>query len=258
MPTMGVSFETAVEDVLPDGAAKLRITLLGVTVRDRPGSAVPSDMVQGQAEALRGVVITETLAPDGKVSDSHVEPAAALPDNAREQLDTLSRNLEQITMQLPREPVGPGARWRQRKALPDGGIHAVADTTYTLTSLRGSAVGYTSTGAASGDSQIIEQDGAKVRVTDTHGHSETTGSVDLSRYIPTITSTSIFATTLTMIAEDGGPAGPPSQIEISTAIQLTPTAAAPAVAGTSVPQAENAGSAAGSRDGSAQGAHKAP
>lgn len=224
MPTLVVNLETAIEDVTPDGTAKLRLTVLGVTVRERPGSTVTRELVQGQAEALRGVVITETLAPYGQVSDSQIE-AATLPEPARAQLDTLSRNLAQIAMELPTQPVGAGARWRLRKALPDGGIRALADTTYTLTSLDGNTLGYTSTSAATADAQVVEQEGTKIRVTDTHGHAEATGAIDLARYAPAIRSSSTFRTTLTVLAPDGGPGGAPSQLEVVTAIQLTPTEA---------------------------------
>jgi hypothetical protein len=222
MPVLIVDLDTTVEDVLADGTAKLRVTVTRTSVRDRPGSPVTSEMVQAQATAMQGVVITETLAPDGQLTDSHVEAAASVPDSAREQLDRLSRSLSLVAMRMPAEPVGIGATWRERRTLPDGGIRAVSETLYTLTSLTGTTLGYTSVGLSSGAPQTIEQDGMKVEVTDTRGHSEAKGSVDLSRYTFDVTSASSFATAMNVVAPQGTPGAGPSTVEITMAIHVAP------------------------------------
>jgi len=211
-----------VEDVLADGTAKLRITIARTSVRDQAGSSVGSDLVRDEAAAMQGVIITEMLAPDGKLSDSHVD-AANLPDNVRSRLDSLSRSLQQAAMQLPAEPVGIGATWRERKSLPAGGIRALSETTYTLTSLSHDRIAYTGAGVASGAPQTIEQDGLKVEVTNTHGHSETTGAVDLTRYAPELTSSSTFSTAMNVVSPNQAPGAGPSTVEITMAIRVTPS-----------------------------------
>jgi len=237
MPTLVVELSTTVDDVLADGTAKLRITVGRTGVRDRPGGELASDLVRGEAAAMQGVVITETLAPDGKVSDAQVQIAAALPDKPHTQLDSLSQSLERLAMRLPSEPVGIGATWREREALPEGGIRAVAETTYTLTSLTGDTVAYTSAGLTSGAPQTLEQDGLKVEVTSVRGHAEARGTVDLSRYALDVTSTTALMTAMTIVAPAGTPGAGSSTVDVTVALRLTPTA----------PDA-----------GSAQGAHRAP
>lgn len=268
MPTIVVDFETTIDDVLADGTAKLRITVLQTTVRERPGTAVPMDLVREQAAAMQGVVITETLAPDGKLSDARVDSARALPDKVREQLDNLSQNLEQVAMRMPTEPVGIGATWRERKTLPEGGIRAVTEVTYTLTSRTGDTIGYTSTGVATGGPQTIEHDGTRVEVTNTHGGSQARGSVDLSRYAVSVTSSSSFATTLNVLAPKGTPGAGLSTLEITTAIQVSPAESpsdptAPAPPNAATPNAASPASDAPKPPstapaGTAQGAHRAP
>jgi hypothetical protein len=238
MPTLVVELDTVVEDVLADGTARLRITIARTTVRDQAGSSVGSDLVRDEAAAMQGVIITEMLAPDGKLSDSHVD-AANLPDNVRSRLDSLTRSLEQVAMQLPAEPVGIGATWRERRSLPAGGIRALSETTYTLTSLSPDRIAYTGAGVASGAPQTIEQDGLKVEVTNTHGHSETTGAVDLTRYAPELTSSSTFSTAMNVVSPNQAPGAGPSTVEITMAIRVTPADASRAAA-------------------PAQGAHSAP
>lgn len=222
MPALVVDLDTTVEDILADGSAKLRITVVRTSVRDRPGSPVPSDMVLAQATAMQGIVFTETLAPDGQLADPHVEAAASVPDSAREQLDRLNKSLAQVAMRMPAEPVGIGAIWRERRTLPDGGIRAVSETFYTLTSFTGDTMAYTSVGLSTGAPQTIEQDGMKVEVTNTRGHSQAKGSVDLSRYAFDVASTSSFATAMNVVAPQGTPGAGPSTVEITMAIHVMP------------------------------------
>jgi hypothetical protein len=222
MPALVVDLDTTVEDILADGSAKLRVTVVRTSIRDRPGSRVSSDMVLAQATAMQGIVFTETLAPDGQLADPHVEAAASVPDSAREQLDRLSKSLAQVAMRMPSEPVGIGATWRERRTLPDGGIRAVSETLYTLTSFTGDTMAYTSVGLSTGAPQTIEQDGMKVEVTNTRGHSQAKGSVDLSRYAFDVASTSSFATAMNVVAPEGTPGAGPSTVEITMAIHVMP------------------------------------
>jgi hypothetical protein len=222
MPTLIVDLETAVAEVGADGTAKLRITIARTRVRTRADSSVGVDLVRAEAAAMQGVIITETLAPDGKLSDSHVD-TATLPDNVRTRLESLIRSLEQVAMRLPAEPVGIDATWRERRSLPEGGIRAVSETTYTLTSVTRDKIAYLGVGLATGAAQTIEQDGLKVEVTNTHGHSETRGTVDLARYAPEVTSTSLFATAMNIVAPKQSPGSGASTVEITMAIQVTPT-----------------------------------
>ena len=246
LPTLVFELETAVDDVLADGTAQLRITVGRTSVRDRPGSEAASELARREAAAMQGVVIIEKLAPDGQVLDSHVQAAAALPDQAHAQLDDLRQSLERVAMRLPIEPVGVGATWRERRTLPAGGIQAVSEITHTLTSRTGDTIAYTSTGLATGAPQTLKQDGLTVEVTNTRGHAETNGTIDLSSYALEVRSTSTFVTAMNVIAPEGTPGAGPSMVEVTTAIQLSPRPAAP-----STPEEATA-------TGSVQGAHKAP
>jgi hypothetical protein len=226
MPTLVVDLETAVQDVRDDGAAELRITVVDASVRDRSGSQLPDELVRTQASALRGVVITETLAPDGAVSAAHVEAAGA-SDKASSQLDNLLHGLERVAMRLPAEPVGIGAMWRERRTLPEGGIRAVSEITYRLASLADTGFTYTGTGQSTGPPHTLEQDGMKVEVADTHGSAEVHGSIDLSRYAIEATATSTFASTMTVVTPDAGPGAARSTVEIAMAVRMMPGATPP-------------------------------
>jgi hypothetical protein len=248
MPTQIVALETVVDDVLPDGAAKLRITVIDAGIRERPGAEAVGDVMRAQTVAMRGVVISETLAPDGNISEARVE-AGATSDKLHRELDGLLRNLEHVATRLPAEPVGVGAMWRERRTLPEGGVRAVSEITYTLASLDRTEVGYHSIGESIGEPQTIEQDGTKLEVTDTHGRTSASGTVDLARYAPDLAASSTFATTMKVIAPSPGSGDGRSTIEIAMTIRMTSehpiTAAAPAStdpSATTSPPAETGGS----------------
>jgi len=254
-PTLIVTLETVVEDVLTDGTAKLRMTVVKTQVRDQPGSQVSSDLVSAQATAAEGVVLTETLAPDGEISNARVEDASKLSVKARTRADSLIQSLEHVAMRLPAEPVGIGATWQERKPLPEGGIRAISEATYTLTSITGTTFAYTSTGRATGGTQTIEEDGMKVEVTNPRGHSETKGSVDLTRYALEVTSKSTFSAAMSVDAPNGTSGAGPSTVAVTVAVQLTPEAPSPV----NPPPAVNAPAASADSSGEpAQGAHSAP
>lgn len=224
MPTLVVELETTVDDGLADGTAKLRIAVVRTSVRDRPGSESARDLMRAEAAAMRGVVITEMLAPDGKVWDARIQTTAVLPDKVRAALDRVTQSLERMAMRLPSEPVGVGATWRERKTLPQGGIRAISETTYTLVSITGDTVAYATTGLSTGAPQTLEQDGTKVEVTNTHGHSEAKGTIDLSRYAFDGAATSTFTSTMNVVAPEGTPGAGSSTVEVTMAIRLRPPA----------------------------------
>jgi len=281
VPTLVVELETVVEDVRPDGTAKLRITVVGTAVRAPAASETAAAQLHSEAAAIQGVSISELLAPDGAVSDAQTTAAGTLPDAARAQLDTLIRGLSQAAARLPAEPVGLGASWRERRTLPEGGIRVVTETLYVLTARDGDALAYTSTGTSTAVPQTVVQDGTKVEVTDTHGHAEAAGTIDLARHAFELTSSSVFTTTMTIDAPSGTPGAGRSTLEIAMKLQVIaghpgtapPPGAAPSDAGptstdagpasadaAAAPRASapDAAPSAVPRDAAAQGAHSAP
>lgn len=273
-PTLIVTLETTVEDVLPDGTARLRIAVRKTRVRDQPGNLIAGETLRAQAASAEGLVFTELVAPDGKVSDTRIDTSGNMPARARARLDSLIQSLERVAMQLPREPVGVGATWSERKPLPEGGIRAMSETTYTLTALAGTTASYTATGRSTGANQTIQEAGMTVQITNPRGQSETTGTLDLARYTADVSSKSTFTAQMAVDAPAGTPGAGASTVEVSLAIRLSPASApapdgsddsapaspstgtsAPAAAAPAAP-AEPAGPASGGP--AAQGAHKAP
>ncbi|HEY0190305.1 MAG TPA: hypothetical protein VGC42_04235 [Kofleriaceae bacterium] len=221
LPTLLLELETTVVDVAAGGAAQLRVSVVKAAARPKPGMQAPGDAFQAELAAMQGVSLTETLAADGQLSHGALDAPQA-SEAVRGRLDALAHSLEQAAMRLPGEPVGANASWRERKTLPGGGIKAVADTTYTLTSRTGSIATYAAASVASGEPQHLEQEGLVVEVTKIAGVAETKGAVDLAHYAPQIKASSLFSTTLDVKAPPGTPGAGASTIEITTALDVAP------------------------------------
>lgn len=246
-PTLIVTLETEVQDVLADGTAKLRVAVVKTAVRERDGSRVPTDLVSGEATATEGVAFLETLAPDGEISDARVDAAAKLPDKARARIEGLLQGLVQSAMRLPHEPIGAGATWVERKRLPEGGIRVLTETTYTLASITGATIAYTSSTKVSGGPQTLTQEGVKVEVSEPHGRGETKGTLDLSRYVLDVMSTSTFSAAMTIDAPAGTPGAGASTVEVTVGLKISPIAGQ-----------EPSGAAPPTAAAPDQGAHNAP
>lgn len=225
-PPLVVTLEAVVDDVASDGTAHLRFTLSGAKLA-QPGAA---DGPRGSLElaeqvaALQGIVITETLAPDGTTSGARVETTGSAPDKARAQLDSLLQSLAHVTTQLPAEAVGIGATWRERRTLPPGGITGVAETVYTLRALTPTSFSYESVGELTGGPQTITNEGVTIEVSKSAGRTEAKGTVELERYALDVTTRSVFTSTMSAVVPPDAAGGGASTIEVTMATRMVPGA----------------------------------
>lgn len=119
---------------------------------------------------------------------SWAPPPAGLDVTTNRLLEEMSRALaSQLTLPVPSEPVGRGARWRTRAPTQVGFVpHLIEEKTYTLVELEGDAleVGYelalTSSGAA------IEVGAASVRIADVRSNGSGRGERQTDSVFPTL------------------------------------------------------------------------
>lgn len=180
LPTVVMQLDVAVDDVLADHRMKLRTTIADASVRDPSDSQVAA-AIATPLEQIKGLAVTTTLAPDGKVSDAKLDPGGKqLTPAAQQQYDALAGNLEDLALRLPTEPVGMGAKWRSSRQVHRGGLATTATATVEVTKLEGTHVGYAVAIDSSGPDQTINQAGASVDVKHIHGTGQGTGILDLA------------------------------------------------------------------------------
>jgi hypothetical protein len=180
MPTLAMTLEIAVDDVLPDGNARVRTTIVAAQARERTGAVVPVQLMGQMAQDLTGLTFTGTLTPTGALRDGKLD-TKQLPDSLKTQLAKLTQILEQVAMPLPDAPVGVGATWTTRKTAAQDGLQLVTVTTIELTKLAGDQIGFASSSTITAPNQELDQDGVHVSVRDLGGGGSARGTIDLAR-----------------------------------------------------------------------------
>jgi hypothetical protein len=216
MPTMVATFELDVEDVLPDGRMKLRSTIVDAVARDRDGAKATAISEQNTLAQLKGLAITATLTPEGKLSDAHVDTGdKKLPDALTAQLGSLTRSLEQLAMPLPHEPVGATAKWTSVRQLDLDGMNVTSTSTIDLVSITDGQLAYRMKTVMVGPDQQVTRGGLAMDVTNLHGTGTGEGKVDLAKLATTGTFENELQTDMTA-------AGEKSHIDMTMKLELTP------------------------------------
>ena len=181
MPTFVLSVLIHVDDVLPDGRAKLRFTYTESKAVDRPGASVPASVVAEQAGLLGGIAMTGTLSATGKFSDIAMVPSPKLTAALGDQLKELTESVQQVAMPLPEQPVGAGASWRTNKPVVQNGMKLTMTSTVTMTSLDGDALAFTSKTGIEGADQSVTQGDTTMQISGIGGGGDGKGTIDLAK-----------------------------------------------------------------------------
>jgi uncharacterized protein DUF6263 len=178
MPTIVMTLEIAVDDVLASGAARVSTRITGTKVVDRPGTTMDAATLAPVTQQMTGLGYAFTLSPDGSLSEGRVTGAAA--GDLQAQLGQMTRAIEQVAMRLPPVPVGVGATWSAKKTVQQNGLEVTTVTTTHLTAIDGDQMTFTSQTTLSAPNQQIVQQGMAMDVKDVGGGGKGQGTVDLT------------------------------------------------------------------------------
>jgi hypothetical protein len=181
MPTTVTVMELGADDVLPDGNAKVRTTILRASARERPGAQTSVEAANAQGTMLSGIEITGTLTPRGKILEPRLVGGANLPPGAAEGLSELVARSEEVAMPLPEPGVGVGAIWRVRRDATQLGIKMETITEIEVTAIEGQRVTYALRTEVKGADQHAMIEGVDVAVTNVRGNGSGKGVIDLGR-----------------------------------------------------------------------------
>jgi len=220
MPTTVTVMELGADDVLPDGNAKVRTTILRASARERPGAEGSLEAANAQAMMLSGVAITGTLTPRGKILDPRLAGNAGMPQKAAEGLAGLVAQSEEVAMPLPEPEVGVGAVWRVRRDATQLGIKMETVTEIEVTALEDRRVTYALRTEVKGDNQHATIEGVEVDVKNIHGSGTGKGVIYLGRMAIYGEQSLELGFDISAMKESGS-------VKMRTAKRLKPAAATP-------------------------------
>jgi hypothetical protein len=216
MPTIVLALQIEVEDVVRAGM-KLRSTVVDATARDRDDTRVDTKALGGPLGLLKGVALTTTMAPAGRLSGTTIELGnKQLSGAEKSQLAALTTSFDQLMMTLPDEPVGVGAVWRNSKQLEQNGMKMIAVNTVTLTAIDGDKLTYTLDSTVHGADQKLEQQGLTVDIKDITGTGHGTGTIDLGTLKVTSETTSELRSAMQAVGEGSAT---PMKMSIATHVK---------------------------------------
>ncbi len=169
-------------DRVTDQGAELSFEVTAASVDRTETGLDPSalDDMDAAVADLVGLAGAMTVSDTGAASDVSYE----IPDDADEQTTTLLEQLEGqvagLTVPLPTEPVGVGARWQATTPFRSSGIVVEQTTTYEITAIEGTSVTYAATVEQTGERQDIELGGVEAELvsSDVQGTAEGTIALD--------------------------------------------------------------------------------
>lgn len=134
-------------DAVAPGGASATVT---VVIEDLHTSRADNDLSDAEAAALderlgrvEGLRGTGTLTADGRFEDLTYTPPPGGDAGAEEDARQAAEQVRSLSVPLPTEPVGVGARWRVITTTESGDVEVRQEATYRLTAADGPVIRYT-------------------------------------------------------------------------------------------------------------------
>jgi hypothetical protein len=215
LPRLTLALDLAVTAQLPDGTAKLKLTVVRASGTSRvDGDARAVELMNQQSKLLPGMVVTFELTPAGIVRESKLEATGRdLSGPMQEQTATLLQASERLAMALPDKPVGVGAVWKHRRTIEQNQLTLVTVTVIEVIAIDGDVITFKSTTEMTGPDQTLAQGSATAQVTSIRGTGSQSGSFDLAKAI--VLGEARASLGFEMIA-DGAPR--PTKMDVTTRI----------------------------------------
>ena len=135
LPTMKMAADIAITNVAANGDATYEVAFTDMTAEAAPGTdPAMAEMMKGALGEVKGLKGTATVSSRGIVSNGKFAMAGTDPALAQA-MSQLSSSLEGMSMPLPEEAVGVGAKWEVRQSINSGGATVYQKTDVELMSV---------------------------------------------------------------------------------------------------------------------------
>lgn len=121
-----------------EGRVVGRMQFGAMEVLDEPGADPKMvSAMRAQLGSFDGMSSYTTIDASGAVIDGYLEIPKGIPDNIRQTMRQMGENAGQMTVPMPDEAVGVGAKWTATTTISNMGMNLIQTATYTLEKLEG-------------------------------------------------------------------------------------------------------------------------
>ena len=206
MPIMKLTGDIGVTTVAANGDVTYDVAFTGMTAEPGPGmDPSVAAMVQGSADSIRALKGSVTMSDRGINKSSTMNVDQISDPMAKQLLSSMSSSLESMSMPMPDEAVGVGAKWEVRQAIKNAGALVFQRITCELTSVDAQGATFKTSTEQTIPPQSVTNaalQGATVNVEKGAGTSAGTVTLRFNSLVPT--SETSGTTAMAMVVDLGG------------------------------------------------------
>jgi len=219
LPTVRIGADCLVSEVAPSGDVTFTMAFTGTDI-DAGADPTVATQFQGMYDALKSVKGSATISNRGVTRTSSFDFGAVTNSQLGQSMGSMMEALKQVSIPLPEEEVGVGARWVARSTFAANGLTLFQKTEFELVSFDGKTMTLKSKAEQSALPQAISNPalppGAEVQLEHLTGGGSGTLRLNLNELVPVSDAT--LDSTMVMKVAMGGNA---QQMTFTTSLKLT-------------------------------------
>jgi len=193
MPGIKMGADVQVTNVAPSGDVSFDLAFTGVHVDEAGADPSIVAMLQSLDTDFKGVRGSTTMTNRGAASDWQIDLSKVTNPQLSQMMGSLSSSLNNLSVPLPEDAVGVGARWEARQTIQANGVQVRQKTTFELVALDGRAIKFKMTIEQTAPPQAINNPsmppGADAALEQWTGNGGGTVAIDLTSLVPTSETT---------------------------------------------------------------------
>jgi len=218
LPGMKMGADLAVTDVSAAGDITYAINFNGMSVDGNADPAIVAAM-QTMADTMKVVKGTVTITNRGVARANNMDFSKVTDSQLGQMMGSMTSTLNNMSMPLPEEEVGVGARWEARLAINANGVTMYQKTEFEVVAVDGKTVTLktriTQTAPAQAISNPAMPPGAAIQLVDMKGSGLGTALLRLNGLVPTSDGT--VDSTMVMAIDMGGVS---QQMAVTTSMKM--------------------------------------
>jgi len=188
LPAMIMTMDLTVKSVSPQGGIAYEMVLTDANVADEP-DVIPqvAEAMKKSLEGVKGLVSTGIMSNRGIKETNEIKAPAGADAQTRQAIDQMKESMAKVSVPLPEEAIGPGAKWEAKMSIKSQGMTIDQTATYELTAIEEDHITARLTIAQSAANQKIQNPtmpALKLDLTKMVGNGGGDLTLDLTKIVP--------------------------------------------------------------------------